>query len=120
MKRYIPPASIIAALYILNRFWFIQATMGPLHRLLAWHGADALAGTLMLCVVNILLALAGRPPLRRFAAVTLFLLGCGLFWEVVTPLYLLRSVGDSRDVLACWLGGMALWLWDKKRKPPSA
>lgn len=74
----------------------------------------------MLCVVNILLALAGRPPLRRFAAVTLFLLGCGLFWEVVTPLYLLRSVGDSRDVLACWLGGMALWLWDKKRKPPSA
>lgn len=120
MRRYIPPAAIIAALYILNRLCFIPATTGPLHRLLAWHGADFLAGALMLCVVNGLLALTGRPPLRRFAAVALFLLGCGLFWEMVTPLYLPRSVGDPWDVLACWLGGVALWLWDQYGKPPSA
>ena len=50
---------------------------------------------------------------------TLFLLGCGLFWEVLTPLYLSRSVGDPRDVLACWLGGMSLWLWDRHEKTPS-
>ena len=49
----------------------------------------------------------------------LFLLGCGLFWEVLTPLYLSRSVGDPRDVLACWLGGMSLWLWDRHEKTPS-
>ena len=109
----------IAALYILNRVCFIPATTGPLHRLLAWHGADFLAGALMLCVVNGLLALTGRPPLRRFAAVTLFLLGCGLFWEVITPLYLPRSVGDPWDVLACWLGGTALWLWGRYGKMPS-
>ena len=118
MKRYIPPAEVIAALYILNRFCFIPATTGPLHRLLAWYGADFLAGALMLCVVNGLLALMGHPPLRRFA-VTLFLLGCGLFWEMVTPLYLPRSVGDPWDVLACWLGGMAMWLWDRHIKTPS-
>lgn len=111
---------MIAVLYILNRICFIPATAGVLHRLLAWYGADFLAGALMLCVVNGLLALTGHSSLRRFAAVTLFLLGCGLFWEVVTPLYLPRSVGDPRDVLACWLGGMVLWLWDRNRKPPSA
>ena len=36
---------------------------------------------------------------------------------MVTPLYLLRSVGDLRDVLAVWLGGVALlslWrVWDR-------
>lgn len=120
MKRYIRPVAAIAVLYILNRFWFIPVTTGPLHRLLAWHGADFLAGGLMLCVVNALLALTGRPPLRRFAAVTLFLLGCGLFWEVLTPLYLPHSVGDPWDMLACWLGGVALWLWNQYGKPPSA
>ena len=119
MKRYIPPASIIAALYILNRLCFIPATAGALHRLLAWHGADVLAGAVMLCILNTLLALTGRPPLRRVLAVTLCLLGCGLFWEVLTPLYLSRSVGDPRDVLACWLGGMSLWLWDRHEKTPS-
>ena len=44
-------------------------------------------------------------------------LGCGLFWEVVTPRYLPRSVGDPWDVLAVWLGGaalLALWrAWDR-------
>lgn len=39
---------------------------------------------------------------------SLFALGCGVFWEAVTPLYLPRSVGDPRDVLAVWLGAMAM------------
>ena len=115
MRKYIVSAAIIAALYILNRFCLIPATSGVLHDLLAWHGADALAGALMLCILNILLLAARRPPLRRFWAVTLFLLGCGVFWEVITPLYLSRSVGDPWDVAACWLGGVAMWLIQRKR-----
>ena len=108
-------AAVIAVLYTLNRFCFIPATSGPLHNLLAWYGADCLAGALMLCVVNVLLLAAKRPTLRRFGAVTVFLLGCGLFWEVITPLYLSRSVGDPWDVAACWLGGMVMWLIQRKR-----
>ena len=64
--------------------------------------------------------IAGLYLLNRFLLVPLTscrLLACGLFWEVVTPLYLLRSVGDLRDVLAVWLGGVALlslWrVWDR-------
>ena len=115
MRKYIFSIAVIAALYALNRFCLIPATSGLPHNLLAWYGADCLAGTLMLCIVNGLLLAAKRSPLRRFGAVTLFLLGCGLFWEVITPLYLPRSVGDLWDVAACWLGGMALWLLQRKR-----
>ena len=105
MKRYLIPIPVIGGLYLLNRFPLVPFTGS---RLLAWHGADALAGALMLCLVNALLILARRPPMRRFLPAGLFALGCGLFWEVVTPLYLPRSVGDPRDVLAVWLGAMAM------------
>ena len=37
-----------------------------------------------------------------------YLLGCGLFWEYVTPLYLPRSVSDPWDILAVWLGGTVM------------
>jgi hypothetical protein len=106
MRRYALSAAVIAALYALNRFLLIPLTGS---RLLSWYGADFLAGGLMLCVLNALLTAVGRPPVRRAFPATLFLLGCGAFWEYVTPLYLPRSVSDPRDILAVWLGGM-VWL----------
>lgn len=104
-RRYWISGGIIAILYILNRFVLIPRTGS---RLLAWHGADFLAGGLMVCLLSALLECSGRPPLRRWLSATVFLLGCGLFWEYVTPLYLTRSVSDPRDLLAVWLGGMGM------------
>ena len=109
LRQYAASGVIIAGLYLLNRFLLIPLTGW---RLLAWHGADFLAGGLMLCLLNILLYLSRRRPVERTLSASLFLLFCGLFWEVVTPLYLPRSVGDPWDVLAVWLGGMSLLaLW---------
>ena len=115
LRQYAASGVIIAGLYLLNRFLLIPLTGW---RLLAWHGADFLAGGLMLCFLNGLLLLARRRPLERFLPASLFLLGCGLFWEIVTPLYLPRSVGDPWDVLAVWLGGLALLaLWRQLDRP---
>ena len=114
LRRYAASGAVIAGLYLLNRFLLVPLTSC---RLLAWHGADFLAGGLMLCFLNGLLLLARRRPVERFLPASAFLLGCGLFWEVVTPRYLPRSVGDPWDVLAVWLGGaalLALWrAWDR-------
>ena len=110
LRRYLPPALGITALYLLNRFCLIPATTGTLHRLLAWHGADFLAGGAMVLVLQGARELSGQPPERRWWAVLGFLLLCGLFWEVVTPLYLPRSVGDPGDVAAVVFGGMGLFL----------
>ena len=65
LRRYGLPALIIAALYAGNRLLFIPHTAGMLHRLLAWHFADFLAGGLMLCILNAALELSGRRPVRR-------------------------------------------------------
>ena len=110
MRRYGICAAAIAAAYLINRFFLIPVSHGALHQLLTWHGADALAGGLMLCILNFLLIYSGRVPLRRALPATAFLLGCGLFWEWITPLYLARSVSDPRDILAVWLGGITTLL----------
>lgn len=104
-RRYLGPMGAIGTLYVLNRFLLAPLTGS---RLLSWHGADFLAGALMLCLLNGLLELLGRRPARRVWAVSVFALGCGLFWEVATPLYLPRSVGDPWDILSVWLGAMAI------------
>ena len=118
LRRYGPPGAAIAALYPLNRFWLVPRTAGLLHRLLAWHFADFLAGGLMLCMLDCALELSGRPPVRRAASALGFSFLCGTFWELVTPLYLPRSVGDWRDVLAVCLGGLTMFFMLNIRKKP--
>lgn len=110
--------AILLALYGLNRFCLVPRTGS---RLLAWHGADALAGGVDAVSAG---AFAGalRPPAPPAGPAWGYLLGCGLFWEYVTPLYLPRSVSDPRDILAVWLGGtMMLVLLRRPRwtRPPA-
>ena len=101
-------AAVGLGLYLCNRFFFIPHASGLLRRLLAGYAADFLAGGMMLLLLMTALRLAGR-RLPGPALSLLFCLGCGLFWEYVTPLYLSRSVSDPRDVAAVVLGG-ACWL----------
>ena len=44
LRRYAASGAVIAGLYLLNRFLLVPLTSC---RLLAWHGADFLAGGLM-------------------------------------------------------------------------
>ena len=59
LRRCAVSGAVIAGLYLLNRF--LLAPLTGWH-MLAWHGADALAGGLMLCLLNGLLALSRRRP----------------------------------------------------------
>jgi len=106
------PTAVIGVLYVANRFLLIPASSGALHTVASCWLNDFLAGGAMVCVLNGALVLARRPPVARFWPLTAYLLACGLFWEVVTPLYLPRSVSDPLDVLAVWLGGL-LFLKEK-------
>jgi len=112
VKRYLLPLAAIGALYGTNRLLLIPASTGALHTAASCWLNDFLAGGAMVCVLNGALALAHRSPVVRFLPLTAYLLACGLFWELVTPLYLPRSVSDPLDILAVWLGGL-LFLKEK-------
>ncbi len=103
----------LSGLYGVNRFlllpWLntLAKSVQPVElmcRLLGSYGADVLAGAWILCFLNLLLVWSGRKTLKPGPAV-LFVLGCGLFWEYITPLYLDRAVTDPLDVAAYLAGG---------------
>lgn len=104
MKKYTALAAGLLGLYLFNRFLLIPHTGGLLHRVLSCWFADFLAGGMMVLILWAALRLFGRKLPRPWHCLALAL-ACGLFWECVTPLYLPRSVGDPRDVLAVLLGG---------------
>jgi len=112
VRRYLLPLAVIGVLYGANRFLLIPASTGALHTVASCWLNDFLAGGAMVCVLNGALTLAHRPPVTRLLPLTAYLLACGLFWEVVTPLYLPRSVSDPIDVLAVCLAGL-LFLKEK-------
>lgn len=60
----------------------------------------------MLFILNFLLTATRHPPVLRILPASAFILGCGCFWEFVTPLYLSRSVTDPWDLAAYWIGAM--------------
>lgn len=117
----------LCGLYGLNRFLLIpwlaaavqnmQAAAVPaaevLHRFLSGYGADILAGAWILCFLNLLLEWSGRSPIRRVSLAVLFVFGCGVFWEYITPLYLNRAVSDPLDVAAYMAGGLIYILCER-------
>lgn len=115
----------LSGLYGLNRFlllpWLngaVQNLQGTgtavevLYRFLSGYGADMLAGAWILCFLNLLLVWSGRKTLKPVPAV-LFVLGCGVFWEYITPLYLARSVSDPLDVAAYLAGGIIYMMCER-------
>ena len=74
---------------------------------LAGYFGDILAGALLLAWTELLLTMAGRRPPGVLPTV-LFLLACGVFWELFSPLLRPGAVADPLD-LAAYLAGGLLW-----------
>lgn len=113
----------LSGLYALNRFLLIPGlgriaeqmqAAEALYRLFASYGADILAGAWILCFLNLLLVWSGCETIRRMMPAVLFVLGCGIFWEYITPLYLSRSVADPWDIAAYLLGGCIYMVIEKR------
>ena len=119
----------LSGVYGVNRFWLLpglaaaqnisgasSATAEVLYRFLSSYGADVLAGAWILCFLNLVMVWSGRKPVRRISLALLFVLGCGVFWEYVTPLYLSRAVSDPLDVAAYLAGGLIYILCERRMK----
>ena len=113
----------LSGLYALNRFLLIPGLgrfaermqdAEVLYLFFASYGADILAGAWILCFLNLLLAWSGRRTTRRMMPAVLFVFGCGIFWEYITPLYLSRAVSDPLDIAAYLLGGCIYMVIEKQ------
>ena len=99
----------VASFYLANRLWLRAAADGWIGWFLSCYANDICAGAAILAWLDLLLSLGGRPPLRSRGTAILFLLLCGLVWEVLAPLWKTGAVFDPWDLLAYQVGGL-LWL----------
>lgn len=106
MKRNIIILVLCGGLYWFNRLWLTGVTSGVLQWFLICYFNDILAGLVLPAVASILLLLAGRPALRRWWPTALLLLGAGLIWECIAPLWKEGAVFDWWDFAAYQLGGL--------------
>lgn len=63
---------------------------------------------MILSLANLLLSAGRLPPFTRVLPAAAFLVGCGLFWEYISPLLISGSVSDPLDLLAYLAGGLAV------------
>lgn len=82
-----------------------EASSGAIAYFATCHLNDLLGGVAFLAYTNMLLDLV-RPDvrIRRLSTCILYIFFCGVFWEVVTPNFVARSVSDPFDMLAYIVG----------------
>lgn len=102
---------VCGGLYWLNRLWLSEAAEGGLHWFLTCYFSDILAGLVLPSLTSLLLLAVNRPPLQKWLHTALLLLGAGLVWEYLAPLWKPGAVFDWWDFAAYQLGGLLYYLF---------
>ena len=79
------------------------------------HLNDVACGCLIIAYANYVLNYYknGKYKIISLYSILLFKLGCGIFWEYVTPLIRNGSTSDYLDLFAYLFGGTIYWLCEK-------
>ena len=83
---------------------------GMIETIILYHANDLLGGIAFMAYTNGLLDLV-KPDVRfkGLLVTLLFMLFCGLFWEVAAPHFVPGSTGDLLDIAAYLLGAWFYW-----------
>ena len=96
--------------YLLNRLCLSPALGGPVGWFLTCYANDIFAGAAIVAWLDLLLNLGRLGQVHSWKQVVLFLLFCGLIWEVCAPAFKPGAVFDLWDFAAYQAGGF-LWLF---------
>ena len=116
MKKNICILTACCGLYWLSRLVLRRVTSGGLQWFLVCYFNDILAGLVLLSITSLLLIAAKRPPLRRWWPMALILLGAGVVWECLAPLWKAGAVFDWWDFVAYQVGGLLYWLIARQKR----
>lgn len=111
MRRNLFIPAVCASLYCLNRLWLGKLISGGTGWFLTCYFSDILAGLFLPSIVSLLLLAARRPPMEQWRFIALLLLGAGLVWECLAPLWKVGAVFDWWDFAAYQLGGLLYHLF---------
>lgn len=97
-------------MYIANRMGLFTTSYSRIvNYFLHCYFNDVIGGMVVMFCVDLIISLAYTEFYLKYWHVLLIILGCGVFWEYVTPLYRKDSVSDIFDIVAYVVGGILFW-----------
>ena len=106
MKKNIAVAAVTFGMYLINRKVRTMTGAGILGYFLRCYFNDLIGSITFMALTNIILLILGFREIVKPVYIEALLLGAGLFWEYVTPLFRRDTVSDPYDILAYLLGGI--------------
>lgn len=99
---------ITLSLYIINQLTKADIVSPFIRWFMCCYFNDFIGGITFTSYVDIIL-LSKNLTLDTLWKIELLMLGCGLFWEFITPLFRKNTVCDIWDIVAYLLGGLAYY-----------
>lgn len=101
--------SISLFLYLLNRLYLKNITEGPIHWFLVCYWNDITGAIAFSAFVHSVIFHYAKKEIHLWGIIVILLI-CGLFWEIITPLFRKNSVCDFWDIVAYESGGTIYYL----------
>ncbi|NLL31048.1 MAG: hypothetical protein GX258_08435 [Clostridiales bacterium] len=99
-----------AILFYINEGIKFKVDIPYLGYLLRNHYNDFLGGISFMALLNLILLFSKYNKIKKLKLILLVALGCSIFWEVITPIFLVTSTGDFYDFIAYTLGFTLYWI----------
>ena len=104
--------SISVFLYLLNRVLLKDITEGLVHWFLVCYWNDITGAIAFSAYVHSIIFYYSKKEIH-FCVFLAILLACGIFWEIITPLFRKNSVCDFWDIIAYEFGGVICYVSNK-------
>jgi hypothetical protein len=102
-----------AILFYINELIKFKVDVPYLGYLLRNHYNDFWGGFSFMALLNVILLFSKYNKIKKLTIILLFGLMCSIFWEVITPIFLVTSTGDFWDFVSYILGFSFYWLIKK-------
>ena len=100
---------VTLVLYGINQIFKQQIPWTGLRLFMCGYFNDIIGSITFLAYVNLVLSTRNL-SMEKLWQIELMMLGCGFFWEVITPLFRKSTVSDFWDGVAYLFGGFLYWL----------
>lgn len=104
--------SISVFLYLLNRVLLKDITEGLVHWFLVCYWNDITGAIAFSAYAHSIIFYYSKKEIHVCVLFTILLV-CGIFWEIVTPMFRKNSVCDFWDIIAYEFGGVIYYVTNK-------
>lgn len=96
---------LTVALYEINQQLKFKISNEVIKWFMCCYFNDCIGAITFIAYCNIVMCFS-KKKLEKLWQIELILFGCGLFWEIITPIYRNDTVTDIFDIVAYMIGGL--------------